>query len=182
MCNLNRPPGGHQERQENDENRLGGIYGDHLKQKRQGMIRFLFQNPQGLGHIDSDTHRQSIKTKKLKYALIKHNVDIVGLSETNRDWRLIPQKETMWACTEGWFEHRRLTTSINELSPRRTATQFGGTLLMATNRTAYSIGTIENDFRKLGRWSSILITGKNQRRLYMAFLPLPRGICRILRK
>lgn len=173
MCNHDSPPGRRQERQEYEQNRLAGIYGDHLKQKQQGMVRILFQNPQGLGQLDSNNHRQSIKIKKLKETLIKHNVDIVGFSETNKDWRVIPHRETMWACTEGWFEYRRLTTGINQLSPLRTPTQFGGTMLMAMNRIAYSIGNIETDFRQLGRWTSILLKGKNQRkcRIVCAYCP-----------
>lgn len=164
MCNQTGPPGGRQERQRNDENRLSGIYGDHLKQKRKGMIRILFQNPQGIGSIDSNNSRQTLKINKLKHTLLKHDVDIVGLSEINKDWRMVPHKESMWACTEGWFEHRRLTTSINELNPPTSPTQFGGTLLMAMNRIAFSIAAAEKDFRKLGRWTSILLKGKNQRR------------------
>jgi hypothetical protein len=49
------------------------------------MVRFLFQNPQGIGHIDSNKHRQSVKINKLKNTLIKHNVDVVGLAELNKD-------------------------------------------------------------------------------------------------
>lgn len=95
MNNDNGLPGGRQGRLEIEENRLSGIYGDHIKQKRSGMVRILFQNPQGLGKLGD----QSVKLNKLKDTLLKHNVDILGFAETNKDWRKVQQKETFWACT-----------------------------------------------------------------------------------
>jgi hypothetical protein len=115
-----------------------------------------------LGPIYGDGTEQSLKITKLKETLLKHNIDILGLSEINKDWRLIPQKETWWHCTEGWFEHRRLGISHNKKVAPVTHTQFGGTLLMSVNKAAYRVGSIEADARQLGRWASMLITkGKN---------------------
>ena len=164
MNNPNGPSGRRQERRDTAENRLNGIYGDHIKQKRQGMVRILFQNPQGLGSIASGRGGQSLKIRKLRDTLLTHNIDVVGLSEVNKDWRLIPQKETMWTLTDGWFEHRRLISSINTLVAPRTSTQYGGTILMAVNKLAHSIVSMEEDSRKLGRWTSMVIRGKNQKR------------------
>lgn len=90
MNNYNSPPERRQERLRNTENRQSGIYGDHIKQKRSGMLRILFQNPQGLGRIHSGESIQSLKLTKLKDILIKQNIDVLGLSEVNRDWRVIP--------------------------------------------------------------------------------------------
>jgi hypothetical protein len=78
------------------------------------MVRILFQNPQGLGKLGN----QSVKLNKLKDKLPKHNVYIVGFAETNKDWRGLQQRETFWACTEGWFQYRRLTTGISPLCGR----------------------------------------------------------------
>ena len=93
MNNYNCPPGRRQERREITENRLNGIYGDHIKQKRHGMVRILFQNPQGLGNMDSSRNGQSLKIMKLKDTLLKHSIDVVGLSEVNKDWRLTPPRK-----------------------------------------------------------------------------------------
>jgi hypothetical protein len=141
------------------ENRQTGIYGDHLKQKRHGMLRILFQNPQGLGRIESGRSTQSLKITKLKDLLLKHNFDVVGLSEVNKDWRVVPPKETLWTGTEGWFEYRRLNTSINYMVPPQSQIQYGGTALMAINKVAYSIVAVEDDHRKLGRWTYFLFRG-----------------------
>jgi exonuclease III len=137
------------------------------------MVRILFQNPQGLGPLRDGEYSQSPKINKLKDTLLTHNVDILGLSEVNKDWRIIPQKQSLWQLTDRWFEYRRLTTSINNLVPSTSQQQFGGTALMAINKLAYSISAVENDSRKLGRWTSILLKGKNQRlcRIICAYCP-----------
>jgi len=173
MCDPPRPPGRRQERQRYDENRLLGIYGDHIKPKRQGMIRILFQNPQGIGHINGDGSMQSLKITKLKETLLKHNIDVLGLAEINKDWCMIPQKETLWQCTEGWFEHRRMGTSINGMVAPTSPIQYGGTALMVMNKVAYSVIAIEHDTKKLGRWISVLLRGKNQQtcRIICAYCP-----------
>jgi hypothetical protein len=81
MNNGTSPSGGRQGRLGNEENRPTGIYGDHMKQKRTGMVRILFQNPQGLGHLSGGNKTLTPKLEKLRDALIKHKIDIVGLAE-----------------------------------------------------------------------------------------------------
>jgi hypothetical protein len=108
------------------EHRQPVVYGDHIKQKRSGMLRILFQNPQGLGRISSDRQEPSLKINKLKEVLLKQHIDVLGLSEVNKDWRMVPQKDTLWAVTEGWFEHQRLSTSINSRVTPQSQTQYGG--------------------------------------------------------
>ena len=137
------------------------------------MIRILFQNPHGLGWMAGGTRVQSPKITKLRDTLIKHQVDILGLSEVNKDWRVIPKKDTFWSITDGWFEHRRLTTGINSKVPPTSQIQYGGTLVMAMNRIAYSITAHNDDARQLGRWTSFLFRGKNQHhcRIICAYCP-----------
>ena len=114
MIRTPRPPGTRrQERLQNNENRLSGIYGDHLKKKRKGTLRILFQNPQGLGQMVQADSTYSDKINKLKYVLLKHDIDILGLSEINKDWRKVPYQRSLWNVTDGWFEHRRITTATN---------------------------------------------------------------------
>jgi hypothetical protein len=97
MINTPRPPGTRrQERLRNDENRLSGIYGDHIKLKKKNMLRILFQNPQGLGRMDSTETLQTDKLNAIKNVTIKHSVDVVGFAEVNKDWRNIPQSQTFW--------------------------------------------------------------------------------------
>jgi hypothetical protein len=76
MNNHQCPPGRRQERLEKEQNRLRGVYGDHLKQKQGGMVRIFFQNPQGTGPISSDSEWQSSKITKLKDFILNHKVNI----------------------------------------------------------------------------------------------------------
>jgi len=173
MCNHPRPPGGRQERQQYDENRHTGIYGDHLKPKKKGMVRLLFQNPQGLGPMNELTQLQTSKITKLKETLLKHDIDLLGLSEVNKDWRKIPHQQTLWSISDGWFEHRRLSMSINTKVRAHSKVQFGGTLMLAVNRLAHSIVSIDEDPRGLGRWTSMRLKGKNNSlcRIICAYCP-----------
>jgi hypothetical protein len=144
------------------KNLPNGIYGDHIKQKQAGIIRILFQNPQGLGHLNGRSRMQTPKLTKLRDTMIKHNIDIVGLSEINKDWRKISQRDTMWNIIDGWFEYRRLIMSMNTMVSATSPTQYGATMLMAMNRIAYSIISADSDTQKLGRWSTFLCSGKRQ--------------------
>jgi Endonuclease/Exonuclease/phosphatase family. len=165
MINYPRPPGTRrQERQRNDENRLSGIYGDHIKPKKRNTIRILFQNPQGLGRMDSNDNIYTDKINSLKNVMLKHTIDVIGFAEVNKDWRNIPQTQTFWQVTEGWFEYRRLATSINQTVTSNSPTQFGGTLLMTTNQLAHRTIQLDQDPRRLGRWTSVLLQGKQERR------------------
>jgi hypothetical protein len=58
------------------KNRQTGIYGDHIKQKKSGMLRILFQNPQGLGRLAQDEQGQTLKINKLKHLLLTHSIDV----------------------------------------------------------------------------------------------------------
>jgi hypothetical protein len=114
------------------------------------MLRILFQNPQGLGKIHSGGQSQSLKITKLKDIFLKHNIDVLGLSEVNKGWQSTPQSETLWAGKEGLFEYRRLITSINQKVQPMSQTQFGGMAIMAINKYVYSIVHTEEDEWKLG--------------------------------
>jgi hypothetical protein len=162
MINHARPPGSRRwERQQNDENRLSGIYGDHIKPKRKNMVRILFQNPQGIGRLDLNGQMHMDKLNAIKTFTLKHAVDVVGFAEVNKDWRNIPQSQTLWEATSGWFEYRRLVTGINQRIISSLQIQFGGTLLLTINETAHRIVATDKDPRLLGRWTSVLLNGKN---------------------
>jgi exonuclease III len=137
------------------------------------MIRILFQNPQGLGRLQNNEGPPTSKINKLKNTLLKHDIDLIGFAEVNKDWRLVPQNETWWSTTDGWFEHRRMTAGINRKVPPTSRVQYGGTLLMAMNKIAFSIAESKEDPRSLGRWTSLLLRGKNQQlcRIICAYCP-----------
>lgn len=174
MINYPRPPGTRrQERQRTDENRLLGIYGDHIKPKNKNTIRLLFQNPQRLGRMNDKDSMYTDKLNTMKNVILKHEVDVIGFAEVNKDWRNIPQTQTFWHTTEGWFEYRRMVTGINQQVFSTSPIQFGGTLLMTTNQTAHRTMKSDKDSRLLGRWTSVLLQGKQNKqcRIICAYCP-----------
>jgi len=69
-----------------DQNHCKGIYGDAITQKKDDdYIRILLQNPGGIGFITGQRNRESYKIEKLKKFIINKQVDIVGLTEVNKD-------------------------------------------------------------------------------------------------
>ena len=51
------------------------------------------------------------KIDKLKKFLIIKQVDIVGLTETNKEWRCVSTDNTVWAATATTREARRVQVS-----------------------------------------------------------------------
>ncbi len=70
--------------------------------KSDEVCRILFLNPHGLGSTDDGNKKMDSVWAFLK----KHKVDILGLGETNVDWRKVPVKDTMWGRFQGCFEHK----------------------------------------------------------------------------
>ena len=86
-------------------------FGDHLQQNDTSTIRILLNNPGGIGFIENSRCLQTLKMEKLKKLIIQHNIDIVGLSEVNKDWRKVEQEHIIWNTTQNWKEHRRVQVS-----------------------------------------------------------------------
>ena len=57
--------------------------------------------------------------ERLKQLILDYDFDVVGLTEVNKDWRLMNYNETIWGATEGWKENRRiLMTFCSELQTK----------------------------------------------------------------
>jgi len=143
-----------------DQNHRKGIYGDAITQKKDDdHIRILLQNPGGIGFVTGQRNRESYKIEKLKKFVIDKQVDIVGLTEVNKDWRCVPTENTVWAATAPWRETRKIQVSHNTTSPRNREHQIGGTVMMAFDEVSHRISDRGQDDRGLGRWSSMELNG-----------------------
>ena len=140
----------------------GDHFGDHLPRGNKETVRILLHNPGGIGFIENKRCLQTLKMEKIKKFIIQHNVDIVGLSEVNKDWRRVKQDNTIWNTTKNWREHRRVQVSQNKTSPPGNSEFLvGGTAMAAFDDVVFKICEQGEDFRHLGRWSYITIAGKN---------------------
>ena len=99
--------------------------------------------------------------EKLKRVILTNEIDIVCLSEINKDWRMVSYENSIWGATQSWQEHRRIQISHNTSSPTQRVYQPGGTAMMILGELTFRISFQGSDPRRLGRWSSITLTGKN---------------------
>ena len=142
-----------------DQNHRKGIYGDAITQrKNDDNIRILLQNPGGIGFVTGRRNRESYKIEKLKKLVIEKQIDIVGLTEVNKDWRCVPTENTVWAATAPWRETRKIQVSNNTTGTRDREHQIGGTITMAFDEISHRISDRGQDDRGLGRWSWMELT------------------------
>jgi len=139
-----------------------GYHGDTLSRKHKDCVRILLHNPGGIGFVTSQRCKQTLKMEKLKKLVIKNDIDLVGLTEVNKDWRKLDYEHTIWGATTNWRENRRIQTGQNITKPAGESSHLvGGVAMMAFGDLVFGISNQDSDFRKLGRWSTITITGKN---------------------
>ena len=143
-----------------DRKHRKGIHGDAITQKKDdGNVRILLQNPGGIGFVTGQRNRESYKMDKLKKFIIEKQVDIVGLTEVNKDWRCVPTDNTVWAATAPWRETRKIQTSNNTTGQMNREHQIGGTITMAFDEVSYHVSDRNQDERGLGRWSWMELNG-----------------------
>ena len=151
----------------------GGVFGHHLRKKDCNSIRILFQNIGGLGDLYKD--KEPEKLVRLKKFLIKQEIDVVGIAETNTDWRTLPMENNLWNRTSSWFQSRRISVSHNDKVAPTTGRYFqvGGTATILIDEMASRPLQPGNDTKGYGRWSWIVLNGKDNRitRFITAYCP-----------
>lgn len=151
----------------------GGVFGHHLRKKDNNSVRILFSNIGGLGNLYDK--KKVDKLDDIKMFLCKHEIDVVGLAETNTDWRTLPVGQSLWSRTSSWFQSRRISTSHNSKTAPMIGKyyQIGGTLTMAIDKVASRPLTIGEDHKGYGRWSWIRMQGKDHKvtRFVTAYCP-----------
>lgn len=89
-------------------------------------------------------------------------IDVVGLSEVNVNWKYLPFHDKPYERFRGSFEYQKLYWSHNELiAASRDKYQPGGTFMLANNRISHRVIESGKDPRKLGRWTWIKLQGEN---------------------
>ena len=85
-----------------------GHWGDLLKRKKINSTRILLHNTGGIGFISGERSKESLKMERLKSLAINYEIDLICLTEVNRDWRSVEQSNTIWNGTSAWKENRWL--------------------------------------------------------------------------
>ena len=140
---------------------LKGHFGDLLKRNSRDVTRILLHNNGGIGFVTNERKKESLKMERLKKLSIDYNIDLICLTGVNKDWRSVVQNNTIWNGTVSWRENRRIQVSHNTTKPSSGESLVGGTAMIAFDDLVFNISDQGQDHRKLGRWSYITITGKN---------------------
>ena len=98
--------------------------------------------------------------EKLKQLTLNNDIDILALSEVNKDWRTIDYDNSIWGATSSWTEHRRVQVSYNTSATAIKEYQPGGTAMVMFGELTFRISFQSCDPRGLGRWSTLTLTGK----------------------
>ena len=98
--------------------------------------------------------------EKLKKLILNTDVDLLALSEVNKDWRKLDYDNSIWGATSSWKEHRRIQVSYNTSTPAKKEYQPGGTAMVMFGELTFRISFQSYDPRGLGRWSILTLTGK----------------------
>ena len=143
--------------------RTKGIHGDRITRDNSECIRILLHNTGGIGFMTSNRSVATLKTERLKKLVIQNNVDLVCLTEVNKDWRNVENDQTIWGATATWKDNRRVQVSQNTTKPPQESEYLvGGTAMVAFDDLVFPISNQGQDSRNLGRWGFVTINGKNE--------------------
>ena len=127
------------------------------------MVRVLLHNTTGIGFCTTNRNKETLKMEKLRSLVIKHNIDILGLTELNKRWSAVPDEQTIWRAINKWTQHARTYASYNAHDPGFSQQLYGGTSLSVFNRHIHSIFKKGSDATGWGRWTWLEMQGKNNR-------------------
>ncbi len=95
------------------------------------------------------------------------------MAEINVNWRRVPKKYSLHDLTRGWFENRSISYTYNQRVRHKTKHQMGGTAIIAKGETATREYKTEEDLSKLGRWTSMVLRGKDNIKLRVVSVYIP---------
>ena len=136
------------------EAKQGDIFGDKIEAKPEKVTIALI-NPSGL-----NTKAGKEKDDRLQETTKEYGIDILGLTEVNNNWSKAETHDNIWERTYGWYRQRKMATSYNSKQISSSQFQRGGTITLATEKMAGRTIEARSDKNKMGRWSWILLKGK----------------------
>jgi hypothetical protein len=147
--------GRHQELEDLEE------YGHLMTKKYDNTLRIMLHNINRLP-INSKTD----KSKKLVSTIANKQIDIALLTEIGLNWKQINNQDKWYERVRESFQHTRseISHNTNELD-RTSNVQFGGVIAMAVDDVAQRVIAQGSDELNLGRWSWLLLEGKQGHRL-----------------
>ena len=146
---------------------LDDVFGDEIEAKQDKVLIGLV-NSAGLA-----TEKYKEKDDRLREIMKSYGFEIFGLTEVNINWKNTNTHNSIWERTYGWFRDLRIATSWNTKYKHTSAFQRGGTLMLATGKMAGRTKESRSDPWRWGRWSEMLIQGKEDRQIRVITLYRP---------
>ena len=144
-------------------------FGDKLNSKKnKEQVRIVFQNVNGFGYAYND-----VKSERIRNFIEENNVDTMMMAEINTNWRIINQRNSMHQIGKRWFERCKIINSFNVHKKSRLPYLPGGVAIMSIGSLSYRINKWDLDERRMGRWASQLIQGKNNLRTRLVTVYVP---------
>ena len=145
------------------------FWGDRMKKKEKKTIRICMVNVNGIGR-----HARSEKSEDIRRFIEEEKVDVMGLCEMGVNWGQVHSAHTFWDRTRRWVNMRRVAVAYNRKDKLAGQTQPGGTATLVVDDIAHRYKEAGFDETGLGRWSWIVITGKQQcvTRFITAYCPV----------
>ena len=132
-------------------------FGDRCDGKDKSNVRIMFQNVNGLGYTSN-----SVKTLGVRDLMYNHEIDIMGMSETNINWSKVSRNQTLPQIGRRWFQTSKTVIGYNQHQQRtRVKHQPGGTAIMSKGEMALRVQQQFYDSQRLGRWVAQSFQGKN---------------------
>ena len=138
-----------------------GHWGDLLRRNKGEFVRLLLINTGGIGFMTEARSKETLKSEKLRMLCNEYKIDVVCLTDVNKDWREVDQQHSIWNATSRWREFRRIHVSNNTTKKTSGEFQVGGTAMIGFDDIGYRISKQGSDDRNLGRWTWHTITGKH---------------------
>ena len=103
------------------EGELDERFGHNIPKKSSNILRIGFQNIGGFS-----TTSKTLKDDAIRGGITTWEFDIMGLAETNVDWRLVKEDDKLHYRTKEWWEALHISHSNNSTSPPIKPKQYGG--------------------------------------------------------
>jgi endonuclease/exonuclease/phosphatase family metal-dependent hydrolase len=135
-------------------------WGDKLSKKTGNILRIGCRNIHHLPQFSNHSKNQEI-ISDIKDA----ELDILGLSETNLDWRLLPTQDQPSNRWKGSFRQQRISVAQNTKDSPFEKTQYGGNAMISQGELSQRLTAQGKDPKGLGRWVSQSFQGKSNKSL-----------------
>ena len=145
-------------------------FGQVIPKKGSNILRIAFQNIGGFS-----PQANTIKDDTIRNGISTYEFDIMGLAETNTDWRLVNEEDKLVHRTKGWWESLHLSFSFNITKNPIKTKQYGGVALFSINKAVHRVVSKGSDPSNLGRWTWTRYRGRNNHtlRIVCGYRPNP---------